>query len=156
MGSSFILLIINSVGIGFEKYVKPTMALVDAHLLAGRISETSREREPFDEQINVGVMLCLGRLINSVVGGMGPELVAFAQTDRMQQLWACWEELKILSLKLSRKSVFLCGTGCDVFPQDKGLVDAMPWILQNLMNGSLLKSEKHAIVSDALWKENQS
>ena len=136
-------LIINSVGIGFEKYVKPTMALVDAHLLAGRISETSREREPFDEQINVGVMLCLGRLINSVVGGMGPELVAFAQTDRMQQLWACWEELKESKYEIIQEEcLFYVEQVAMFFPQDKGLVDAMPWILQNLMNGSLLIKRK--------------
>ena len=98
------------------------MALVDAHLLAGRISETSREREPFDEQINVGVMLCLGRLINSVVGGMGPELVSFAQTDRMQQLWACWGGAKESKFEIIQEEcLFYVEQVAMFFPQDKGL-----------------------------------
>ena len=42
------------------------------------------------------------------------------------------------------------------FPQDKGLVDAMPWILQNLMNGSLLIKRKACNCIRRIVEENQS
>ena len=136
-------IVINSVGVGFEKYVKPTMALVDAHLLAGRISETSREREPYADQINAGVLLCLGRLINSVVGGMGPELLGFAESGRMKQLWSCWEELKESNFEVIQEECLFYVEQVAMFcPKDLGLIDAMPWILDNLINGSLLIQRK--------------
>jgi hypothetical protein len=61
------------------QYVKSTMSLVDAHLLAasGSDSGAAAAWEP-------GLLVCIGRLLNVLISSLGPEVSR--DPDRIQQV----------------------------------------------------------------------
>ena len=133
-------ILLNTISVDFDKYVQPTMALVNAHLLAGRITEKDREKEPYEGQTNASVLVCLGRLINSIAGGLGPDLVAFQDTD---QLWACWEELKLSDFDIIQSECLSFVEQIAMFsPKDSMLLEAVPWVINCLQNGSMMVAQK--------------
>jgi hypothetical protein len=133
-------LVLNTISVDFHKYVQPTMNLIRIHLLAGRITETDREREQFEESTDASVSMCIARLMNSLVTGLGPELITFPD---MNQLWACLEQLKLSSFEVVIIECLYFIENVAMFsPQDPCLFDTLVWVTDRLQNGSFRTSQK--------------
>ncbi|GBG26454.1 HEAT repeat-containing protein 5B [Hondaea fermentalgiana] len=83
--------IVESAGIDVGRFVAPSLALINAHLLA---VDGHFERGGYGAfRVVTGTMTCLARLANSLIEGLGPELVR-PDVDAVRFL-NIWEALRV-------------------------------------------------------------
>ncbi|RLN72055.1 hypothetical protein BBJ28_00006729 [Nothophytophthora sp. Chile5] len=86
---SLILESVNSAGGDYEQYVNSTSSLMETHLLAGfTYSKTNKRGLRWQTSARVA----MGRIINSVVATLGPELNG--SSERLNEFYAFWGLLR--------------------------------------------------------------